>query len=163
MVESIWRCNSISVQHPSIGSVPSVAVPSTPAACYSAGGGSNRFAHKIEHGVHSTSECAGTAICQAASGFNPRGVLNHCALSRAHNLLNGVPSSELGRNALALTKLLGLGVALKGDGESSRTRCVRTPTAESKICTCIITKYGILHYSTLIRVVESCTMALIQQ
>ena len=30
------------------------------------------------------------------------------------------------------------------------------------ICTCIITIYGKLHYSTLIRVVESCTMALIQ-
>ena len=30
------------------------------------------------------------------------------------------------------------------------------------ISTCIITKYGKLHYSTLIRVVESCTMALIQ-
>ena len=47
-------------------------------------------------------------------------------------MLNGMPSSELGRNALALMKLLGLGVALKGDGESSRTRCVRTLTAESK-------------------------------
>ena len=47
-------------------------------------------------------------------------------------MLNGMPSSELGRNALALIKLLGLGVALKGDGESSRTRCVRTLTAESK-------------------------------
>ena len=53
-------------------------------------------------------------------------------LSFWHQLLNGVPSSELGRNALALTKLLGLGVALKGDGESSRTRCVWTPTAESE-------------------------------
>ena len=31
------------------------------------------------------------------------------------------------------------------------------------ISTCIITKYGKLHYSMLIRVVESCTMALIQQ
>ena len=31
------------------------------------------------------------------------------------------------------------------------------------ISTHIITKYGKLHYSTLIRVVESCTMALIQQ
>ena len=30
------------------------------------------------------------------------------------------------------------------------------------ISTCIITKYGKLHYSTLIRVVESCTMAFIQ-
>ena len=30
------------------------------------------------------------------------------------------------------------------------------------ISTCVITKYGKLHYSTLIRVVESCTMALIQ-
>ena len=30
------------------------------------------------------------------------------------------------------------------------------------ISTRIITKYGKLHYSTLIRVVESCTMALIQ-
>ena len=31
------------------------------------------------------------------------------------------------------------------------------------ISTHIITKYGKLHYSTLIRVVESCTMVLIQQ
>ena len=31
------------------------------------------------------------------------------------------------------------------------------------ISTHVITKYGKLHYSTLIRVVESCTMALIQQ
>ena len=30
------------------------------------------------------------------------------------------------------------------------------------ISTHVITKYGKLHYSTLIRVVESCTMALIQ-
>ena len=30
------------------------------------------------------------------------------------------------------------------------------------ISTCVITKYGKLHYSTLIRVVESCTMAFIQ-
>ena len=30
------------------------------------------------------------------------------------------------------------------------------------ISTRVITKYGKLHYSTLIRVVESCTMALIQ-
>ena len=30
------------------------------------------------------------------------------------------------------------------------------------ICTHVIIKYGILHFSTLIRVVESCTMALIQ-
>ena len=120
------------MQHPSIGLVPSVAALSIPAACYSAGGGSNCFAHKVEHGVHSANECASTAMCQAASGFTPRGVLNYCALSRAHNLLNSVPSSELGRNALALTKLLGLGVALKDDGESSRTRCVRTLTAETK-------------------------------
>ena len=120
------------MQHLSIGSVPSVAVLSTPAACYSTGGSSNCFAHKVEHGVHSANECASTAMCQAASGFTPRGVLNYCTLSRAHNLLNSVPSSELGRNALALTKLLGLGVALKDDGESSRTRCIRTPTAESE-------------------------------
>ena len=81
----------------SIGSVPSVAALSTPAACYSTGGGSDHFAHKVEHGVHSANECASTAMCQAASGFIPRGVLNHCALSRAHNLLNGVPSNVLGR------------------------------------------------------------------
>ena len=31
------------------------------------------------------------------------------------------------------------------------------------ISTRVITKYGKLHYSMLIRVVESCTMALIQQ
>ena len=128
----IWRCNSVSVQCLSIGSVPSVAALSTPAACYSAGGSSNHFAHKVEHGMHSANECASTAMCQAASGFTPKGVLDHCTLSRAHNLLNGMPSSELGRNALALTKLLGLGIALKGDGESRRTRCIRAPTAESK-------------------------------
>ena len=93
----IWRCNSVSVQYPSIGSVPSVAVLSTPAACYSTGGSSNRFAHKVEHGVHSTNECASTAMCQAASGFTPREMLDHCALSRAHNLLNSVPSNVLGR------------------------------------------------------------------
>ena len=97
MVESIWRCNSISMQHPSIGSVPSAAALSTPAACYSAGGGSNRFAHKVEHGMHSANECTSTAMCQAPSGFTPKGVLNHCILSRAHNLLNSVPSNVLGR------------------------------------------------------------------
>ena len=94
---NIWKCNSISMQRPSIGSVPSAAVLSTPAASYSAGGGSNRFAHKVECGMHSANECTSTAICQAASGFTPKGVLNHCALSRAHNLLNGVPSNVLGR------------------------------------------------------------------
>ena len=94
---NIWKCNSISMQRPSIGSVPSAAVLSTPAACYSAGGGSNCFAHKVKHGVHSTNDCASTAMCQAASGFIPRGVLNHCALSRAHNLLNSMPSNVLGR------------------------------------------------------------------
>ena len=93
----IWKCNSVSMQCLSIGSVPSAAALSTPAACYSAGGGSNHFAHKVEHGVHSANECASTAMCQAASGFTPKGVLNHCALSRAHNLLNGVPSNVLGR------------------------------------------------------------------
>ena len=54
-------------------------------------------------------------------------------------LLNSVPSSELGRNALALTKLLELGIALKGNGESRRTRCIRTPTAESET-------YMYMHY-----------------
>ena len=93
----IWKCNSISVQHLSIGSVPSVAALSTPAACYSTGGSSNHFAHKVEHGMHSANECTGTAMCQTASGFTHRGVLNHCALSRAHNLLNGMPSNILGR------------------------------------------------------------------
>ena len=63
----IQRCNHISMQHPSIGSVPSVAVLSTPAACYSAGGGGDCFAHKVEHGMHSTDECTSTAMCQAAS------------------------------------------------------------------------------------------------
>ena len=85
------------MQHLSIGSVPSAAVLSTPAACYSTGGSSNRFPHKVEHGMHSTNECTSTAMCQAASGFTPKGVLDHCALSRAHNLLNGVPSNVLGR------------------------------------------------------------------
>ena len=84
------------MQCPSIGSVPSAAALSTPAACYSTGGGSNCFAHKVEHGVHSANECTGTAMCQAASGFTPKGVLDHCALSRAHNLLNGVPGNILG-------------------------------------------------------------------
>ena len=97
MIESIWRCNSVSMQRLSIGSVPSAAALSTPAACYSAGGGSNYFAHKVEHGVHSTNECTGTAMCQAASGFTPKGVLDHCTLSRTHNLLNGMPSNVLGR------------------------------------------------------------------
>ena len=63
--------------------------------------------------MHSTNECTGTAMCQAASGFTPRGVLYHCALSRAHNLLNNESSNELGWNALALTKWLGLGLALR--------------------------------------------------
>ena len=93
----IWRCNHISMQYPSIGSVPSVAVLSTPAACYSAGGGGDCFAHKVEHGMHSTDECTSTAMCQVASGFIPKGVFNHCALSGAHNLLNRVPSNVLGR------------------------------------------------------------------
>ena len=97
MVESIWKCNSVSMQCPSIGSVPSVAVLGTPAACYSTGGGSNCFAHKVEHGMHSANECTSTAMCQAVSGFTPKGVLNHCTLSRAHNLLNGMPSNVLGR------------------------------------------------------------------
>ena len=103
--------------------------------------------YKVEHGMHSANECTSTAICQAASGFTPKGVLNHCALSRAHNLLNGVPSSELGRNALALTKLLRLGIALKGDGKSRRTRCVRTLTAESE--TYMYTCYYQIWYTTL--------------
>ena len=135
------------MQRLSIGSVPSAVALSTPAACYSAGGGSNHFAHKVEHGMHSANECTSTAMCQAASGLTPKGLLNHCALSRAHNLLNSVPSSELGRNALALTKLLGLGVALKGDGESSRTRCVQTLTAESE--TYMYTCYYQIWYTTL--------------
>ena len=97
MIVGIWRCNSVSMQCPSIGSVPSVAVLSTPAACYSTGGSSNCFAHKVEHGMHSTNECASAAMCQAVSEFTPKGVLNDCALSRAHNLLNGVPSNVLGR------------------------------------------------------------------
>ena len=108
MIEDIWRCNSVSMQYLSIDSVPSVAVLCTPAACYSTGGSSNHFAHNIKHGVHSANKCTGTAMCQAASGFTPRGVLNHCALSRAHNLLNSVPSNVLGRSALALTKGWGL-------------------------------------------------------
>ena len=62
-------------------------------------------------------------------------------------MLNGVPSSELGRNALALTKLLGLGIALKGDGESRRTRCVRTPIAESE--TYMYMRYYQIWYTTL--------------
>ena len=93
----------------SIGSVLSVAALSTPAACYSAGGGSNYFAHKVEHGMHSTNECTSTAMCQAASEFTPRGVLDHCVLSRAHNLLNSKPGIVLGWKALALTKYWCLG------------------------------------------------------
>ena len=54
-------------------------------------------------------------------------------------MLNGMPSSELGRNALALTKLLGLGIAHKGNGESRRTRCIRTLTVESET-------YKYMHY-----------------
>ena len=93
----IWKCNSVSVQCLSIGSVPSAAALSTPAACYSVGGSGDCFAHKVEHGMHSTNECTSTAMCQAASGFTPRGVLDHCMLSRAYNLLNGEPSNVLGR------------------------------------------------------------------
>ena len=48
-------------------------------------------------------------MCQAASGFTLRGVLDHYMLSRAHNLLNGMPSNVLGREALALTKYWDLG------------------------------------------------------
>ena len=62
-------------------------------------------------------------------------------------MLNGMPSSELGRNALALTKLLELGIALKGDDESRRTRCIRTLTAESK--TYMYTCYYQIWYTTL--------------
>ena len=47
-------------------------------------------------------------------------------------MLNGKPSNELGWNVLALTKWLVLGLALKGNGESSRTTYIRTPTAESE-------------------------------
>ena len=61
--------------------------------------------------------------------------------------LNCMPSSELGRNILALSKWLGLGVALKGNGESSRTRCIRTLTAESK--TYMYTCYYQIWYTTL--------------
>ena len=63
MVESIWKCNSISVQHFSIGSVLSAAVLSIPAACYNAGNGSNHFAHKVEHGMLSANECTGPTMC----------------------------------------------------------------------------------------------------
>ena len=96
------------MQHLSIDSVPSVAVLSTPAACYSAGGGGDHFAHNVEHGVHSANECASTAMCQAASGFIPGEVLNHCTLSRAQNLLNSKPGSVLGRNSLTLTVMQAL-------------------------------------------------------
>ena len=103
-------------------------------------------------------------MCQAASGFTPRGVLNHCTLSRAHNLLNNEPSNELGWNALALTKWLGLGLALRvmvvvveQDPLGLRQLSLKL------ISTRVVTKYGKLHYSMLIRVVESCTMVLIQQ
>ena len=78
------------MQFLSIGSVPLVAVLSTPAACYSASGSGNCFAHKVEHGMHSTNECTGTY------------------------------------------QVLMLEIALKGNGCDRRTRCIRTPTAESE-------------------------------
>ena len=152
------------MQHPSIGSVPSVAALSTPAACYSTGGGSDHFTHNVEHGVHSANECTGTAMCQAASGFTPKGVLNHCALSRAHNLLNGMPSNILGRKWPGTYQAVGTWVALRVMVKVEEQDALGLQQLSPKlISTRIITKYGKLHYSTLIRVVESCTMVLIQQ
>ena len=136
------------MQHLSISSVSSVAVLSTSVACYSMGGGSDHFAHKVEHGMHSTNECNNTAMCQAASGFNPGGVLNHCVLSSAHNLLNGKPSIELGWNALVLTKYWNLDRALKGNGKGRRTRYIRTPTAKSR--TYKYMRYYQIWYTTLL-------------
>ena len=134
------------------------------ACLVASGGSSNCFAHKVEHGVHSTNECTSTAMCQAASGFTPKGVLNHCALSRAHNLLNSVPSNVLGREWLALTKCWDLGWALRVMVEVEEQDALGLQQLSLKlISTRVITKYGKLHYSTLIRVVESCTMVLIQQ
>ena len=66
-----------------------------------------------KHDMHSTNECPGTAMCQAASEFIPRGVLNHCMLSGAHNLLNGMPSNILGKSALAFIKDWDLWLALR--------------------------------------------------
>ena len=79
------------------------------------------------------------------------------------SLLNSEPSNELGWNALALTKWLGLGLALRAMVVVVEQDAFGLQQLSLKlICTHIITKYGILHYSTLIRVVESCTMVLIQ-
>ena len=97
MVEDIWKCNSISMQCSSIGLIPLATVLSTPAAYYSTGDGGNHCVHKVEHGAYSANDCASTAIYQAAREFISDGVLNHCMLSRAHNLLNGKPSDELVR------------------------------------------------------------------
>ena len=81
----------------------------------------------------------------------------------AHYVLNSVPSNELGWNALALTKWLGLGLPLRAMVVVVEQDALGLWQLSPKlISTCVITKYGKLHYSMLIRVVESCTMALIQ-
>ena len=81
----------------------------------------------------------------------------------ASSVLNSKPSNELGWNALALTKWLGLGLALRAMVVIVEEDALGLQQLSPKlISTCIITKYGKLHYGTLIRVVESCTMALIQ-
>ena len=57
-------------------------------------------------------------------------------------------SDVLGRIALALTKGLVLVVAFKGNGDSLRTKCIRTPTAESK--TYMYMHYYQIWYTTLL-------------
>ena len=80
-----------------------------------------------------------------------------------HVLLNGMPSNVLGREWLALTKCWDLGWALRAMVEVEEQDALGLRQLSLKlISTHIITKYGKLHYSTLIRVVESCTMVLIQ-
>ena len=80
-----------------------------------------------------------------------------------HQVLNSEPSNELGWNALALTKWLELGLALRAMAVVVEQDVLGLWQLSPKlICIRIIPKYGILHYSTLIRVVESYTMVLIQ-
>ena len=78
--------------------------------------------------------------------------------------MNSEPSDELGRKALALAKYWGLGIELLRAMVVIREQdALELQQLSPKlICTRVITIYGKLHYSTLIRVVESCTMVLIQ-
>ena len=79
------------------------------------------------------------------------------------SVLNGVPSNVLGREWLALIKYWDLGWALRAMVEVEEQDALGLWQLSPKlISTRVITKYGKLHYSMLIRVVESCIMVLIQ-